>query len=121
MENTSPSPAKNSYCQTSPDEAAGTHFYAETVIAPAAVVRCFGDGDQGDGCKISRNWVFRKGDLVFTLYDWKSTDLYERGTWTSEEMWSSKEPFPLHIGSREPATREDALDFADYLQKVTSE
>lgn len=121
MENTTPSPAQHSYELVPPAYAVGTYLYDEILLVPAAVIRCFGKSDHSEDGKVSGQWVFKKGDLIFTLYDWKSTDLYERGMWTPEELWSSKEPFDLHIGSREPATREDALEFAEYLQKVTSE
>jgi len=121
MENTTPLSARNSYVLTSADAAAGTYLYAETMLVPAAVIRCFGDGDPGGECKVSRSWTFRKGELIFTLYEWKSTNLYEPGMLTQEQLWSLEKPFPLHIGSREPATREDALEFGSYLRRITSQ
>jgi hypothetical protein len=89
-------------------------------IAPASVLRCFGKGFDGDGYKISRQWVFRRRDLVFTLYDWKSTDLYERGLWTPSELWASVWPFDLHVGSKHPATERDVEEFVDFVQRATS-
>ena len=98
-----------------------THFYAEVVLIPAAVADTFCCGHDGDEYKISRRWTFRKGDLIFTVYDWKSTSLYEPGMWTPDELWSSWNPFPLHIGSKEPATDTDVAEFAKWLQKATLE
>ncbi len=91
------------------------------MLAPAAVVRCFGNGGPGDEFKVTRQWIFRKGDLLFTLYDWKSTDLYEPGLFTPEEFWDCDVPVDLHIGSKAPATTLDASDFSDWLSKMTSE
>jgi hypothetical protein len=98
----------------------GTHCFAEVQLGPASVVRCFGKGFDGDGFKVSREWVFRRGHLVFTLYDWKSTALYERGMWTPDELWASEWPFDLHVGSKDPATKKDIEEFVDFLQRATS-
>ncbi len=71
------SPANDPYVVTPGVDVAGTHLVDEVQLPPAAVVRRFGPGEAGDGYKVSRRWVFRKGHLVFTLYDWKSTSLYD--------------------------------------------
>lgn len=98
-----------------------THLFGEVELRPAAVVRCFGNGTDSDEFKVSRQWKFKKGDLVFTLYDWKSTNLYDSEMWSPEELWASNEPFPLHIGSKEPATHDDAKEFAQFLCEMTSQ
>ena len=98
-------------------DANATHLYGEVQLPPAAVVRRFGNGRGGDDYKVSRQWVFRKGDLVFTLYDWKSTNLYEGGLFSPEEFWACEEPLDLHIGSKEPATQQDAAEFVEWLEK----
>ena len=121
MENSATSSASNGFESASGIEADRTYYFEEVCLVPAAVVRAFGQGDAGDEYKVSQRWVFRNGELVFTLYDWKSTSLYDPGMWTPEELWSSKEPFPLHVGSKEPATPKDAARFVRYLQEVTSE
>jgi hypothetical protein len=121
MEHSKISTAFAPYERTSSSQADRTCLYREVLLVPSAVVECFCVGDEGDGFKVSGQWTFRKGDLIFTLYDWKSTDLYERGMWTPQELWASREAFPLHIGSKDPATAEDADDFAQYLLKLTIE
>ena len=115
------SPASDSYLPIPGSFASGTHCFDEIALSPASVVRCFGSGDAGDNFKVSRQWAFRKGALVFTLYDWKSTSLYDPDLWNSEELWHSEWPFDLHIGSQEPATEEDVEAFATYLREKTSE
>lgn len=114
------SPAKNTYVLTSSAESDGTYVVDEVAIPPASVVRCIGKGDEGDGYKVSRQWVFRKKNLVFTLYDWKSTDLYESGMWSPESLWQCEEPFDLHIGSKVPATETDVEEFIAYIREATS-
>lgn len=83
MENTATSPASDSYRITGNDESHMTYAFAEVILPPAAIIRCFGDGWSGDECKVSRIWTFRKQHLVFTLYDWKSTSLFDGSMWSS--------------------------------------
>ena len=116
-----PSPASDSYIPIPGNLASGTHFFEEIAISPASVVRCFGSGGTGDNFKVSRQWAFGKGELVFTLYDWKSTSLYDPDYWSPEELWQSDWPFDLHVGSQEPATDKDVAAFVDFLQRTTSE
>lgn len=97
-----------------------THAFDEIQLVPADVVRRFGPGHAGDGFKVSRQWVFSKRDLIFTLYDWKSTYLYDVEFWTPEDLWASEFQFDLHIGSKAPATKQDAAEFAAYLRRVTA-
>ena len=121
MENSTKSSASNDFELESGDAAEGTYYYGKVSLVPAAVARCFGNGQPLDNFKVSREWVFRKGELIFTLYDFEATSLYSQGMRTPEEFWSSKEPFPLHVGSRDPATPKDAARFVRYLQDATSE
>jgi len=121
MEQLASSSANDSYVLARGDCACGTHRIEEVLLAPAAIVRCFGNGDPGDEYKVSRQYVFRKGDLIFTLYDWKSTDLYEPGLFSPKEFWTLNEAMDLHVGSQEPATRQDVTQFLEWLLRVTSE
>ena len=119
MEDTATSSAHTSYLLALDANADGTHRFSEVWISPAAVIRCFGPGSTFDDYKISREWRFRKGELIFTLYDWKSTNLYDSQMWSPVELWASEEPFPLHIGSKAPATHDDAKEFARFLCETT--
>jgi hypothetical protein len=112
--------ASDSFVLTSSAESDGTHRFDAVAIAPASVVRCFGAGFEGDGYKVSRQWVFRRAGLIFTVYDWKSTSLYDPDFWNPDELWQSVWPFDLHIGSKHPATEKDVAEFIAYLQRVTS-
>lgn len=96
-------------------DADGTYLYGAILLPPAGVRRRFGQRNDGDGYKVSRQWVFRKGDMVFTLYDWKCTDVYAPGLPTPDEFWASEEPQELHVGSKSPATTADGVAFAMWL------
>lgn len=114
------SPANDSYVLTPGTGYDGTHRVAEVQLVPAALVRCFGPGQPGDGFKVSREWIFQCGDLVFTVYDWKSTSLYDADLWRPEELWASPVPWDLHVGSKSPATERDVEAFIDYLCRETA-
>ena len=109
-------PSSAAYRRASDADANGTHRYTDVFLPPAAVMRRFAAAGDGDHCKVSQYWVFRKGDLVFTLYDWKSTNLYEGGLMSPDEFWACEEPLDLHVGSKEPATPEDAAAFASWIE-----
>ncbi len=98
----------------------GTHYFDEIQLVPARVVRHFGPGGAGDGFKVLRQWTFSRDGLIFTLYDWKSTFLYDVESWTPEELWRSEFAFDLHIGSKTPATERDVAEFASFLRRVVS-
>jgi hypothetical protein len=122
MANANPtSPASDPYVLVRGEDAACTHLVDEVQLCPADVVRRFGPGEEGDGYKVSRRWVFRRGGLVFTLYDWKSTYLYDVELWTPEQLWESPWPWDLHVGSKAPTTKADVAEFVAYLYRATSE
>lgn len=115
-----PTSATSTYSLAGDSDADGTHLFGEVQLSPASVVRRFGCGSGGDEYKVSRTWVFRKGPLVFTLYDWKSTSLYDSDMWSPDELWASTEPFDLHVGSKQPATQDDVDQFIAFLMQQTS-
>lgn len=117
--NENKAPANDPYVLDPNGDDSGTGLFAEVVLSPADVVRRFGNGHDGDRYKVSRRWVFRKGDLVFTLYDWKSTSLYDPDLWSPADLWSSSVPWDLNIGSKAPATAADVEEFVAYLRRTT--
>jgi hypothetical protein len=79
-------------------------------IPPALVIKRFGPPTEGDGYKVSGEFVFvdSKGE-VFVVHDWKSTSLWEEGLPTPEEFWARAEAEELSIGTRD-------VDTADFKQ-----
>ena len=120
METSTTSSAKDEYVLTTGDQAGGTWLVGTIFLPPAAVIRCFGKGGCADKCKVSREYVFCKGDLIFTLYDWKSTDLYDPALMTPEQFWSMKLPMELHIGSNASSAPADIQHFAEWITSKMS-
>lgn len=59
----------------------------------------FGKPSSGDEYKVSTKWIIEHFEDVFTLYDWKQTDLYDDcNNMTVEEFRDSNEPHLWHIG-----------------------
>jgi hypothetical protein len=77
-------------------------------VAPAAVVRAFGGPPRrGDAYKISGLYPFVGDDRVFTLYDWKSTSLWDQDLPSALAFWNCRSTEVLSIGS-------DADDIAEF-------
>lgn len=76
------------------------------------IVEMFGEPIESDGYKVSAEWVFvsEKGDVV-TLYDWKSTNLYDDDL-PSVEEFRELDQYKFHIGAKDKAT---ALNFQDWF------
>jgi hypothetical protein len=92
----------------------GTHRQGEIMISPALVVKAFGPPNEDDGYKVSGSYVFQNTETgeVFTLYDWKMTDLYFGSGPSPEELWSSEEEVQLNIGGKT-----DCFEFKQKLKE----
>lgn len=65
------------------------------------IVLAFGEPmPEGDEYKVSSEWIFYNDETGehFTLYDWKSTNLYDDELPSVEEFRASQEPYEFHIG-----------------------
>ena len=81
----------------------GSSLIGYVNIAPAKLLDIFGEPEDGDDCKVSGEYVFAledDPDFGFTLYDWKSTSLYDGGDPTPEDFWASEYPYEFHIGGK---------------------
>ena len=84
-------------------------------VAPAELVRIFGGPPRYfDECKVSGFYSFIDGEKVFTVYDWKSTSLWEDGQPTPIVFWKSRRQEELSIGSN----CEDAAEFRSWLLQL---
>ena len=84
----------------------GTSFhnvYAQ--IEPERLITVIGNGMDGDEYKVSQEWEFvtlnDKGEphQLFTLYDWKETNLYSPDSPSPEIFWK-RSHVELHIGHK---------------------
>ena len=94
------------------------------LIAPTDLVRVFGKAtNETDSYKVSGEYVFTldqedEKQLIFTLYDWKSTTLYDPDAkFTPNELWNSTKPFDFHIGVSLHASAMDIQDFIEWLKE----
>ena len=62
--------------------------------------KLFGEPEESDGCKVSGEWVFkdRTSKDVFTVYDWKQTDLYDTGYPSVDEFRDSDSNYAFSVG-----------------------
>lgn len=77
-------------------------------IAPSKLVELFGKPIECDGYKVSGEYIFedKESGEVFTLYDWKSTSLYDNcGGPDPDTFWKSDEVYNFHVGGRTDATK----------------
>jgi hypothetical protein len=82
----------------------GTSPQESIVVYYGDIQRVFGVPEEGDGYKISGEWRFSDDHgNVFTLYDWKVTNLYASDYPTVMEFRTSDELQEFHIGGNDPA------------------
>lgn len=76
----------------------GTSFHSVYInVKPSDLFLFFGDSDITDDYKVSKEWTFQFKGMVFTIYDWKSTNLYDRDLPSPEDFWAQDE-VRLHVG-----------------------
>lgn len=106
------------------DVLSGTSLQGYVDIAPAALVRVLGKPDEGDEYKVSGEYAFRNASgVVFTLYDWKSTTLYDTEAYnggvalTPEAFWAQNAAVPIHIGGASK-NKAQLVEFIRWLKDV---
>ena len=83
------------------EEFMGGSLQGYATVSPAKLVEIFGKPSEADGYKVSGQYTFVNPDNgeAFTVYDWKSTNLYDDSEDPSpEEFWASTVPYDFHIG-----------------------
>lgn len=90
----------------------GTSKQAELHTTFAELLALFGMPEESDGHKSSGDWIFEsnKGD-VFTIYDWKATNLYDPSLPSVDEFRRSPAQVTFSVGGRG--------DVADFLSWVS--
>jgi hypothetical protein len=94
--------------------ACGTCLQETVKLVPSDIVYLFGEPMESDGYKVSGEFVFTGvNGAIVTLYDWKSTSLYDNSCESPSEFWSSLHPRLLHVGGN---GRIEANEFIDWLK-----
>ena len=90
----------------------GTHRVGHIMATPALLVEKFGQPQESDGYKVSGEYSFENdAGEVFTLYDWKCTELYDSYGIPVDEFWNTWTPIQFNIGGKS-----SAFDFITWLQ-----
>ena len=94
----------------------GTSEMGNIQLVYSDIVRAFGEPMKSDEYKISGKWVFhdKEAGVVFTLYDWKSTNLYDPDYPSVEEFRADPEPQTFNIGGNRAM---DVEEFKSLLKK----
>ena len=93
-------------------KANGTCLQGYIQFPPKALVMIFGEPDESDGYKVSGEYVFEDDNgNVITLYDWKSTSLYDSGP-SPQDFWNSEQMYNFHIGGH---NKDDVKSFQVFL------
>ena len=93
--------------------ACGTCYQSEIDLVPKNIVKTFGKPNIGDEYKVSGEYAFVSNNVVFTLYDWKWTTLYdERNPFTPKGLWMLDKPLRFNIGGNDKSKK--------YLNKFKS-
>lgn len=109
---------KPSGCPGSNNSIIGTSLQGYTQpLTYDQLVKLFGEPNhEGDGCKVSTEWVLSDGETTISLYDYKETNLYNSSYPSVEEF--RKQAYEWHIGA---FYKGDAEAFADYLNSRIGE
>lgn len=84
-------------------------------VSPTTLIGRFGEPDESDGYKVSMEWLFEGEDgNVVTLYDWKSTHLYDPCLPPADILRVSPLIHEFHVGSH---NYETASNFVEWLLK----
>lgn len=90
-----------------------TSWHTVTItVNPMQISELLGTDSTSDGYKVSRSWNCSFKGNVFTVYDWKETDLYNSNRPSEQDFWS-QDLVTLHIGSRVGAAYE--VEFVNEL------
>lgn len=78
----------------------GTSRQGEIRVKYKDLVLAFGETIESDGEKVSGEWIFHdeENGSVFTLYDWKCTNLYDPSLPSVSAFRNSDKPVQFNIG-----------------------
>lgn len=92
----------------------GTSLMDTVRVAPARLVKIFGMPAECDEYKVSGRYVFvSDSGQIFTVYDWKETNLYDdKSAPSPAQYWSFEKDMRIHIGGKDKSD-----DFKMWLEK----
>lgn len=96
------------------NHADGTSLKGYVSLRYKDIVEVFGEPTQGDEFKVSGEWIFFNDETgeCFTMYDWKSTNLYDDRNPSVDKFRSSDSPFEFNVGGKT-----DASSFISWVKR----
>jgi hypothetical protein len=89
------------------------------MTSPKVLKSILGQPDTCDEYKVSGEYSLELNGVIFYLYDWKSTKLYDSDYQSPETFWNSNKLYDFHIGGNQDA--HEILDLIKYeLIKLTT-
>ena len=96
----------------------GTHYQTSVVIPPRDLVDLLGPYLEGDG-KISGQYILEtKSGSVVSIYEYKSTSLYDPMNPDPKVFWDSDKPYRFHIGAHSENVASLCKEFVERRQKT---
>lgn len=98
------------------DHSNGSSLRGYAFLRYKDIVSVFGEPIEGDEFKVSGQWIFfnKETNECFTIYDWKSTDLYDHRLPSVKQFRSSNELFKFNVGSKSGA---DVQSFISWVER----
>ena len=98
----------------------GTSLQGYVEVAPALLISALGEAPQSDGYKSSGEYRFINTDTgeVFTLYDWKSTNLYSSGFVSPRQFWANEKPYEFHVGAHSDKNVALFIEWVECLREL---
>ena len=94
----------------------GTHLIGRIETRYESLAKAFGNPLESDGYKVSGEWIFSDEDGgVFTIYDWKATDLYDKDL-PSVDQFREYPAYEFNIGGH---SQKDLEDFKRWVINQT--
>lgn len=95
-----------------------TSLQTKVIARYSDLVALFGEPEDDDEYKVSGCWTIEGPEgAVLTIYDWKSTSLYDDSLPTVREFRTSKQRHLFHIGGH---NRMAALELLEYIVEQLS-
>jgi len=88
------------------NHAIGTSLKDYVTLRYKDIVQVFGEPTEVDEFKVSGEWIFINDETgeCFTIYDWKSTNLYDPRAQSVDQFRSSSLPFKFNVGGKTDAS-----------------
>jgi hypothetical protein len=85
-------------------------------LQPSRLIQVFGEPEESDGYKVSGEYRFNtpNGGMI-TLYDWKSTSLYDSNLIDPVDFWGGSEYFEMNLGGDDEG-KKHVREFMEWIQ-----